>query len=98
MAPSSRGALGRRATEVFRERYAGLKGLRSPDFALLTGLLGGEGHSHGELLSYLFFEREFVDGLIEMGRSDATSWLERVDGPEAPWYLDPVDLLLGGTE
>ena len=97
VAPSSRGALGRCATEVFRDRYGGLKGLRSPDFALLTRLLGGAGHSHGELLSYLFFEREFVDSLIEMGRSDATSWLERVDGPEAPWYLDPVDLLLGGT-
>ncbi|MEJ7718613.1 MAG: hypothetical protein WKF31_11845 [Thermoleophilaceae bacterium] len=81
VAPSSRGALGRCATEVFRDRYGGLKGLRSPDFALLTRLLGGAGHSHGELLSYLFFEREFVDSLIEMGRSDATSWLERVDGP-----------------
>ncbi len=97
VAPSSRGALGRRTTEVFSHRYAGLKGLRSPDFALLTRLLGGVGDSHGELLSYLFFEHEFVDGLIEMGRSDARSWLERVDSPEAPWYLDPVDQLLGGT-
>ena len=97
VAPSSRGALGRRATEVFRDRYGGLKGLRSPDFALLTRLLGGAGHSHGELLSYLFFERDYVDGLIEMGRSDAKSWLDRVDGPDAPWYRDPVDQLLGGT-
>ena len=97
VAPSSRGALGRRATEVFRDRYGGLKGLRSPDFALLTRLLGGVGHSHGELLSYLFFERDYVDGLIEMGRSDAKSWLDRVDGPDAPWYRDPVDQLLGGT-
>ena len=97
VAPSSRGELGRRATEVFNHRYAGLKGLRSPDFALLTRLLGGAGHSHGELLSYLFFERDYVDGLIEMGRSDAKSWLDRVDGPDAPWYRDPVDQLLGGT-
>ena len=97
VAPSSRGELGRRATEVFSHRYGGLKGLRSPDFALLTRLLGGEGHSHGELLSYLFFEREFVDGLIEMGRSDAISWLERVDGDAAPWYFNPVDELFGGT-
>jgi NTE family protein len=97
VAPSSRGELGRRATEVFNHRYAGLKGLRSPDFALLTRLLGGVGHSHGELLSYLFFERDYVDGLIEMGRSDAKSWLDRVDGPDAPWYRDPVDQLLGGT-
>lgn len=97
VAPSSRGALGRRASEVFDDRFGGLKGLRSPDFALLTRLLGGEGRSHGELLSYLFFEHDFVDGLIEMGRSDATSWLEQVDGgPAGPWYLNPVDELLDG--
>ena len=32
------------------------KGLRSPDFPLLNRLLGGESPTHGELLSYLFFD------------------------------------------
>jgi len=97
IAPDSRGALGVLAAEVFRERYGGLKGLLSPDFSLLTRLLGGKGDSHGELLSYLFFEHDFVEGLIEMGAEDARKWLERVDGPEAPWYMEPVDQLLGGA-
>ncbi len=101
IAPDSRGALGELAAEVFRERYGGLRGgLRgviSPDFTVLTRLLGGQGVSHGELLSYLFFEHDFIEGLIEMGAEDARRWLERVDGPEAPWYMEPVDQLLGGA-
>jgi len=97
VAPDSRGALGDLAAEVFRKRYGGIRGLLSPDFTVLTRLLGGQGASHGELLSYLFFEHDFIEGLIEMGAEDARSWLERVDGPEAPWYLKPVDQLLGGS-
>ena len=97
VAPAKRGALGKLATEVFGRRYGGLKGLRSPDLVLLTRLLGGQGDAHGELLSYLFFDGSFVDGLIDMGAADARRWLEIVDGPEAPWYLDPVDQLLGGA-
>ena len=31
--------------------------------------------AHGELLSYLFFAREFARALIELGRADAERWL-----------------------
>src|SRR4029079_11752708 len=41
VAPSSRGAIGALAERTFTERYGGLRGLRSPDFALLARVLGG---------------------------------------------------------
>jgi NTE family protein len=89
IAPEKRGAIGRLATEVFRDRYGGLKGLRSPDFPLLNRLLGGESPTHGELLSYLFFAPEFAQALIELGRAHARRWL---DSPhdDGPWQLSPL--------
>jgi NTE family protein len=89
IAPEKRGAIGRLATEVFRDRYGGMKGLRSPDFPLLNRLLGGESPTHGELLSYLFFDREFIEELIRMGQRDARRWL-RAD-PSDPWQIEPLD-------
>ena len=75
VAPEKRGAIGRLAREVFKDRYGGWKGLRSVDFPLLNRLLGGESPTHGELLSYLFFDREFIEELIRMGARDARRWL-----------------------
>jgi NTE family protein len=91
VAPEKRGAIGRLATEVFRDRYGGLKGLRSPDFPLLNRLLGGESPTHGELLSYLFFDREFIEELIRMGQRDARRWLRSGVGPADPWQIEPLD-------
>ena len=82
VAPEKRGAIGRLATEVFRSRYGGWKGLRSPDFQLLNRLLGGESPTHGELLSYLFFDNEFIEELIKMGQRDARRWLRAEPGGE----------------
>ena len=47
------------------------------------------GPVRGELFSFLFFAREFVDALIDLGRSDAERWLvARHD--EGPWrHGDP---------
>ena len=92
--PPRPGAIGELAVQVFRERYAGLKGLRSPDFPLLNRLLGGESPTHGELLSHLFFEPEFIDGLIDLGRSDAEHWLRLQVGPERPWQLQPLQAFI----
>jgi NTE family protein len=91
IAPEKRGAIGRLATEVFRDRYGGLKGLRSPDFPLLNRLLGGESPTHGELLSYLFFDHEFIEELIRMGQRDARRWLRSAPGPDDPWQIEPLD-------
>jgi NTE family protein len=93
IAPPTRSALGDAASAVFRRRYGGLRGLRAPDVAILSRLLGGESEQHGELISYLFFDPEFHEQAIALGRDDAERWLERVSGPDAPWYAAPIDAL-----
>jgi NTE family protein len=94
IAPARRGIVGELASEVFRARYGGLKGLRSPDFRLLDRLLGGESPVHGELLSYLLFDAEFIEALIDLGRADATRWLNAPPGLEQPWQTDPLDAFI----
>jgi NTE family protein len=91
VAPARRGAIGELAHEVFRDRYGGLKGIRSPDFRLLNRLIGGESPTHGELLSYLFFDPEFIEELIKMGQGDARRWLNSAPGPEDPWQVEPLE-------
>src|SRR3954447_22191400 len=78
VAPRERDAVGKVALRVFRERFSSPRGaLRSPNVALLGRLLAsGRDPAHGELLSYLFFDGEFADALIELGRLDARRWLE----------------------
>ena len=81
VAPSRRGELGALAERVFRERYGGLKALRSPDFALLSRLLGGgAAAARGELLSFIFFDEVFIECLLELGRADAQRWLDEHPG------------------
>ena len=93
VSPGKTGAVGELASEVFRARYGGLKGLRSPDLRLLNRLLGGDSPTHGELLSYLLFDPEFVRELIEMGMRDATAWLKAPAGPDWPWQRHPLPAL-----
>jgi NTE family protein len=38
---------------------------------------GGRSPARGELLSFLLFDPEHVDALIELGRRDARRWLDR---------------------
>jgi NTE family protein len=97
VAPERRGELGEIADRVFRERYGGLNGLRSPDFPFLTRVMGGRTRSRGELLSFLLFDPLFVHELIELGRRDARRWLDRHPGfwctdPEHDFELDPEHL------
>ena len=55
-----------------------IRGLvRDTNLAVLGRILNAErGPIHGELLSYLFLAREFIDELIALGRRDAERWLE----------------------
>ena len=94
IAPEKRGAIGQLARDVFRSRYGGLKGLRSPDVRLLERLIGGESPQHGELLSYLFFDPEFIEELIRMGQQDARRWLESPPGENDPWQIGPLDAFM----
>jgi NTE family protein len=78
IAPSDRLEIGRLARDVYTRRYAGIRGLvRDTNLAVLGRILNAErGPIHGELLSYLFLAREFIDELIALGRRDAERWLE----------------------
>ncbi len=81
VAPSRRGEIGALAEAVFQERYGGLRGLRSPDFALLARLLGGgRAQSRGELLSFVLFDEVFIERLLQAGRADAQRWLSAHPG------------------
>jgi NTE family protein len=91
IAPGHRNAVGELADRIFRERYAGLKGLRSPELVLLNQLLGGGGASNGALSSLLLFDEMFLEDLIQMGRRDARAWLDAAVGPDAPWHTGPVE-------
>ncbi len=94
VAPQRRGAIGELANEVFRKRYGGLRGaLRSIDFRLMHDLIGGSSPAHGELLSLLLFDREFIAELISLGRQDAKDWLSGTHDGGGPWRLSPLDAL-----
>lgn len=93
IAPTTRGALGDLASQIFRQRYRTFRALTTPDLTILSRLLGGESEQHGELLSYLLFDPEFLEKSITLGHNDAQRWLNRVPPPDAPWYLPPIDAL-----
>ena len=87
--PRRAGRLARVVEEVYAEHFAGLiEQLRAPDVTLLTRLLGGASHAHAELLSYLFFEPEFLGAAIAAGREDARDLLATGDDP---WAVGPYD-------
>ena len=90
IAPERHGAIGSLATEVFKARYGSLTSLRGlrelaalrgTDFRLLNRLIGDDSPTHGELLSYLFFDRDFIDELIKMGQDDARRLAGGASGP-----------------
>ena len=88
VAPSRRGEIGALAEAVFQERYGGLRGLRSPDFALLARLLGGgRAQSRGELLSFVLFDEVFIERLLQAGprrRAALAGRASRASGPPTP--------------
>lgn len=79
VAPKTPNRIGEIARDVYREHYAGLRGIRrSGDLSLLGRLVGaGRSSTSGELFSYLFFAPEFATRLIELGRDDAARWTEQ---------------------
>ncbi|MBW3608935.1 MAG: hypothetical protein KY463_11370 [Actinobacteria bacterium] len=54
---------------------------------LLTRLLGGSSAAHAELLSYLFFQPEFVSAAIAAGREDARELIAAGAG----WRIGPPE-------
>jgi NTE family protein len=77
VSPEHRGAIAGLAEEVFERRYGGLRGWRDLDFALMARAIGVGTRSRGEFLSFLLFDRAFIEELAQMGKRDAERWLER---------------------
>jgi len=91
VAPRERFAVGRLASKIYRQHYAGLSGLRrARDLTLLGRLLdAARNPARGELFSYVFFAPEFAAALIEQGRRDAQWWLGQ-QHDDGPWRVgDP---------
>lgn len=88
--PAHRGAIGALAAEVYERRFSGLRGLRDPDIRVISELIGGASTNHGELLSLLFFDSEFLAELIEMGIRDARAWLAADHDGDGPWQIGPL--------
>ncbi len=86
IAPPDRDTIGRIAARVFKRRYPGvslsrngLVGLwrRLNNVGFVGGLMdAGSDPGRGEVLSYLFFDGDFAECLIEQGRQDARAWLD----------------------
>jgi len=83
LGPPAPGLISQTANQVFARRYAGIHRPLS-NLRMLGRLLGGTRESHGELLSFLFFDAEFHDALIEMGRAHASQALGAPGSP-IPW-------------
>lgn len=87
--PTNRDQLGQLAENIYHTKFRGKRAWRNePDFPLLSRLIGGDKETHGELLSYLFFDPDFIDAAIAMGRQDAQRLLSQTsDGLPWQWNI-----------
>jgi NTE family protein len=89
VSPTSRATLGETAMEVFASQsprgsdVAQL--LRRYELRLLGRALSGDGTRRGDLFSYLYFDRDFIDASIELGQQDAERHLARALPNQVPW-------------
>jgi NTE family protein len=96
VSPRRRGEIGRLAETIFERRFGGVRGLLDPDYIFLSRVLGGRTRSRGELLSFMMFNREFAEALIELAQRDAKRWLRR---HPAFWCRDAAhDLSVGPVD
>ncbi len=86
--PTDRMKIGRIALRVYERHYKSVRAIfRSPNLALLGRITdAARNPMHGELYSYLFLGREFIDELIELGRADAQRWLD-TEHDHWPWRV-----------
>jgi NTE family protein len=91
--PADRGTLGLLAADIFDRRRGGRDGLRrfarDPSMRLLGRLLYSDGSRRGDLLSYLFFDPEFMEASIELGRNDAAALFAGAGAGTVPWQFGP---------
>jgi NTE family protein len=93
IAPADRLEIGRLARDVYRRHYAGVSALlRDSNLALLGRMVNaGRSPIHGELLSYLFLAREFLEELISLGRRDGERWLQEKHDAGL-WQIGRMDI------
>jgi NTE family protein len=60
---------------ALEEALHGLRWVSRPDLALLSLLLSGSPDSRGDLLSYVFFEPEFIERALRLGQADGAAAL-----------------------
>jgi NTE family protein len=63
--------LGGTAAVALAESLQGLRALLNPDLAMLRLLLSSGMRTRADLISYIFFEPEFIDAAIAQGQADA---------------------------
>jgi NTE family protein len=92
IAPAEPDPIAVRALAVVREHYSSaVQIVGSPDVALLARLTAaGDDVAHATLLSFLLFTPEFAQALIELGRQDATRWLEQAHDLDDLWQIGPL--------
>lgn len=85
-APGRVDELGRIANEMLATDFAWVRALGHLDLRLLSMFIGPT-VSRGELLSYVLFEREFIEAAIEMGQRDADRILRRAQVGNDLWRM-----------
>ena len=92
IAPAEPDPMAARALAIVREHYgSAVQIARSPDIALLARLTAaGDDSAHAALLSFLLFAPEFAQALIELGRQDATRWIEQAHDHDDLWQVGPL--------
>jgi NTE family protein len=93
IAPEDGNELARNAMEIFRTNHGSLlRTLADPDLQIMHRLLGSDSPLQGELLSYLLFDADFFAAASDMGRRDASRWVEQnPDLWRTDWLPDPGD-------
>jgi NTE family protein len=91
--PAERGTLAQLAVRVFdggHHHQRGINGrLRSAELRILGRALGGDGPRRGDLFSYLYFDSEFIESSIDLGRQDAEAAFDGVPADVVPWRIGP---------
>lgn len=82
LGPPDREVIPAVAREMFRQRYGGRR--QVSNLGMLDRLIGGSRGTHGELLSFLFFDAHFHAELAALGRRHARTALGTRTGP-LPW-------------
>jgi NTE family protein len=89
----TRATLGDLAEEVFadqRHHQSGIVStLRQAELRMLGRALSGDGPRRGDLFSYLYFDREFIEASIELGRRHADAALDGAPPHQLPWWIGP---------